>query len=428
MKYLAPLILLVFFITSCAGHSGISVAPAREPTAEEVAALVRTNGAFSLAAARELSRARPGNWVFSPLVILDAFSMAFAGARGETEDQMIDVFRFTLPQSRLHQVFHALDATLDAAADSAASQHAVTLVTANSLWAQSGYDLKPEFIQTLEREYDLSIQVLDFETKSEEARRIINEWVAAKTGGRINDLLSSLGSGTRVVLTSAAWFEAKWEYPFDPSVTGPRSFHLLEGRITKPQFMSVEAGIPWFEDNDVVAVELPYSDDTWSMIILMPSPGTYEHYLNQWSWEALEKINSELEFSAMFPDTVVLRVPRFEQHSRQDLVNLLGRMGMELPFDRTRADFSGMASPRLWEDQLYITQAVQEAAIEVREEGTKATAAAAVVGGVRGGLPPEPSVFSHEIVIDHPFLYIVQHRPTGTILFMGSVVDPAPVR
>lgn len=402
---------------------GVTIARSRERRSlnprvseDETGKLVAGNTQFALDLYR-LTGDEPGDFVFSPHSIATAFSMVYSGARNETARQIAEAFHYDLPPERLPPAFNRLDLTLrkDSMSERGDYQN-IKLRLANSLWLQRGMSLRQSFLDTLARDYDAGLQLVDF-GRANQARRMINHWVAEQTEGHIRELLQAgdLSSDTSLVLANAVYFHGKWLAPFHSSGAIQAPFHRLGGGTVKVDLMSLITGLRYYGHEGLQAVELPYRGETYSMVVAMPP-------LKEWSdFERsidAEKLTAILDGLAVRP--VDLRLPRFELRRRIDLVPALRQLGVRDAFDPGRADLAGMTD----NGGLSLAAACQEATVRVDEEGTVASAATAICAEACAAPPRSDPV---TMTVDHPFLFAILHRPTRSVLFLGRVVDPRRV-
>ncbi|KAF0106981.1 MAG: peptidase [Anaerolineaceae bacterium] len=365
----------------------------------------------------QVVRGEDGNLVCSPFSISVALAMTYGGARGDTAAQMADVLHYTLPDDRLHPAFNALDLDLAQRPDQAANvdeEDRFQLSIANSLWGQDGWPFLPEYLDLLAVNYGAGMRLVDFENAPESARKQINDWVSDQTNKRIKDIIPPgvLDPSTRLVLANAIYFKATWQYEFDPDETSDEPFHLLDGETVSAPMMGLESAklFDYAAGDGWQAVALPYKGGLTEMVILVPDAGNFEAFESTLTAERYNEIVAALE-----PQQVRLSMPKFTFETSLGLKDTLIGMGMTDAFDPGLADFSGMDGQRI----LYIGDALHKAFIAVDEKGTEA-AAATVVIMMAMALPPEGIV----LTIDRPFFYVIRDVPTGTILFMGRVVDP----
>jgi len=354
-----------------------------------------------------------GNLFFSPYSISLALAMTYAGARGETEVQMADVLHFNLPQEQLHPVFNGLDQILESRSEIELPEQGdpLRLNIANSIWGQSGYTFLQPFLDTLAESYGAGMRLVDYIGDAEQARQDINAWVSEETEGKIEDLIppGTLNSVTRLVLANAIYFNASWLHPFEEKATGEGAFHLLDGSEVVIPLMYQSEMFGYARGDGFQAVELPYVGGDTSMVLFIPDEGNFSAFESE--------IDSELlstGIDMMGVQNVMLTMPRFEYTSEMNLSDKLMAMGMERAF--IEADFSGMDGSF----DLAISDVLHKAFVSVDEEGTEAAAATAVV--MRATAMLDPGV---ELTIDRPFIYVIRDRETGTILFMGRVLNPA---
>ena len=380
----------------------------------DLATLVNGNSTFALDLYQTIKE-RGGNLFYSPYSISLALAMTYSGARGETEQQMADTLCFVLSQDRLHPAFNSLDIELSRRGEGAKGkdEKGFRLNVVNAIWGQKDYKFLSEFLDVLAENYGAGLRILDFASAPEESRLTINNWVSDQTEGRIKDLIPQglIDSLTRLVLTNAIYFNAAWQEPFKEDATHDGTFYLLNGdEITVPMMRQTES-FGYGEGDGYQAVELPYDGREVSMVILLPTAGNFESFEDSLDAQRLDEIIGGLEYRR-----VALTMPKFEFDSDFSLGETLAAMGMPVAFS-SGADFSGMTGNR----ELFIADVVHKAFVSVDEAGTEAAAATAVVMPM-AIMPPEEPI---EVTVDHPFVFLIRDIETGTILFIGRVVNPS---
>jgi len=378
----------------------------------EQALLVEGNSAFAFELYQEL-KAKEGNLFYSPYSISLALAMTYAGARGETAQQMAATLQFMLEQKRLHPAFNWLDAELATRGEGAAGKdgEGFRLNIVNAIWGQKDYEFLPDFLDVLAENYGAGLRILDFITEAEKSRVAINDWVSGQTEGRIKDLIpqGAIDEWTRLVLTNAIYFNAAWEHTFDEDMTADGPFYLLDGgQVTVPMMKQTES-FGYTKGEGYQAVELLYDGGELSMVILLPEAGNFEAFEAGLQAQQVSDIISGLQ-----PTEVALTMPRFEFDSEFSLKDTLADMGMPIAFS-SGADFSGMTG----NPELFISDVVHKAFVAVDEDGTEAAAATAVI--MPTSAAPEPAV---EVTIDRPFVFLIRDIETGAILFVGRVLNP----
>jgi serpin B len=362
----------------------------------------------------QILRQTDGNMFYSPYSISIALAMTYAGARGETEQQMADTLHFVLPQDCLHPAFNSLDIELSQRGESVEGEdgEGFRLNIVNAIWGQKDYQFLPTFLDILAENYGAGLRILDFINEMEESRFTINEWVSEQTEGRIEDLLpaGSINEWTRLVLTNAIYFNAAWNQSFREESTSIDKFYLLDGSMIEVPTMKQSQPFGYIEGSDYQAIELPYSGGELSMVIILPKEGgfsTFEKSLNQ---QMLASIIDGIDYRE-----VVLSMPKFEFNTAVGLRDILSSMGMPAAFSDT-ADFSGISGNH----DLFISDIIHKAFISVDEAGTEAAAATGVIAGVIG-IPEEPV----EVNLNRPFIFLIRDIETATVLFIGRVIDPS---
>ena len=375
----------------------------------EMATLVDGNSEFAFDLYQVLKEGG-GNLFYSPYSISVALAMTISGARGETEGQMADTLNFTLPQDSIHPVFNGLDMDLNSRGKGARGKDggAFRLNIVNARWGQKNLKFLPEFLDVLSENYGSGLRILDFAAEPEPSRITINDWVSKQTKGRINDLVPPgiIDSKTGIILTNAIYFNAAWKFRFNEKPKSDGTFELLDGTKVKAQMMRREEKYGQAWGINYQAIELPYDGDELSMVILLPARGQFEEFENSMDYETVNGIISDMKESK-----VSLEMPKFNFKSEFDLKDVLAEMGMPIAFSQN-ADFSGMTSAR----RLYIAEIMHKGFIAVDKSGTEAAAATFVIGKFIGGTP--------SITVDRPFIFLIRDIETGTILFMGRVLNP----
>jgi len=408
--------ILLSLIVGCAGTAKGALLQSDKPrvtsdaTDAEMAELVAGNSAFAFDLYQVLRQEGDGNLFYSPTSISLALAMTYAGARGETEEQMAATMHYTLTQERLHPAFNALDTTL-ASYREGESEDAFQLGIANAIWGQEGYKFLPAFLDTLAQNYGAGLRTLDFVNETEAARQTINNWVSDQTKEKIQDLIPEgvLDAAVRLVLTNAIYFNGKWVLPFEKKDTHDEPFTLLDGSTVDVPMMSQTEMFKYAEGDGYQAVELPYRDSNMAMLFVLPEAGRFEEIEAAFSAESVTAITEGLT-----PQLVKLFVPKFTFESEIDLSETLIQMGMPAAFGN--ADFSGMTGGR----DLFISDVLHKAFVAVDEEGTEAAAATAVI-------MEESAVMVEDGILmklDRPFLFLIRDNSSGTILFVGRVLNP----
>jgi len=379
--------------------------------------LVQGNTAFALDIYALLKNNNSGNLFLSPYSLSTALGMTYVGAKGTTQEQMSQVLHFPRNQDELHPAFHQLQQQVVQA------QKNVVLNIANALWGQKAYPFLPTFSENVATYYQANLKSADF-ANPELIRQEINTWVEGKTNNKIKDLVKQgvITELTRLALVNAIYFKGDWAYPFMPEKTKPLAFYLNQDNGVDVPMMTQKNYFEYreVEQDNLQILALPYGThptraaydkNNLSMIILLPTKrnglaqlenALTPEILDTWlRWLRFQKVNVFL--------------PKFKINSGFELSKPLSEMGMPDAFSPDNADFSGIDGTR----DLSISSVIHQAFVEVNEQGTEAAAATAVFATTRGLPPPTP-----EFRADHPFIFLIRHNSSGSILFMGRVVNP----
>jgi serpin B len=369
--------------------------------------LVAANTQFSFKLFDKIAKQETSKNIFiSPASVTMALAMIYNGAGGETQQAMAKALALqglSLPE--INQAQAALRAML------ASTDPKVQLTIANSLWARQGVAFKPEFLKRNQDFFAAKITNVDFALPG--AAAVMNEWVNQQTNGKISKIVDTVPSDAILYLINAIYFKGKWATQFDQAKTKDGQFTLLNGAKKKHPMMSQSGRFRYFENEKFQAISLPYGDGRMSLYVFLPNKNSnlnaLQAALNAESWESWMPQFRSAE------GNIVL--PRFKLEYETVLNNALKALGMEAAFDPQRANFSAMCSIAPGAN-VFIGEVKHKTFVEVNEEGT--AAAAVTSGGMRvtAFMPP------FTMIVDRPFFAAIRDNQTGTILFMGSIVDP----
>jgi serpin B len=367
--------------------------------------MAQSNNTFAFNLYQQV-KSQDGNLIFSPYSITQALGMLYLGAGGTTQQQIAATL--ALPASEDID-FIELASVMNA--PPAYEGITFQLNVANALWAQQGYGLHPDYVNSLSEYYGVQLAEVDF-SAPEHTAQIINQWVSDQTQDKINDLVdpSTLGPLTRLILVNAIYLNAGWASMFDEDGTEDAPFTLLDGSQVSVPMMHAYNQYTYVGTESYQVARLGYQQSNFSMIVILPDQGQFEAVEAMLSNEFFETLRSQL-FS---PYNLKVALPRFKYDTSLDLAQTLSDMGMPAAFSGD-ADFSGIA-----DEGLFVDGVVHKAYISVDEKGTEA-AAATEIGMGGGGPPNEPITLN----ADRPFIYIIYEYNTGAILFVGRVVDPS---
>jgi serpin B len=389
-------------------------------TEEGMEQVIWAHNQFAIDLYQELARNNTDNIVFSPFSIYLTLCMVYEGTEGNTREEMKDML-------------HLMDDDLERRGSFACVQNdlndrkgRVDINFANRLWAQEGFEIKEDYRKNVEESYFADIDDADFGSNTQDAVDEINDWVEDQTNGRIKDLLGpgTIDASTVLAWVNAIYFRGDWETEFDKSDTKDRTFWTVDNRsidvpmmYMDPEDLKDETYFRGYNDQGVQAHELPYKGRDLSMVLMMhapygpyyetPTPGSIHELERNLSADLLEDVNDGFSDSEM---TILL--PKFDFETKFHLKHELMALGMEKAFIPGTADLTGISDM----GPTWIDDGVHQANIKIDEKGTEAAAATAIWEDAGGSMPFQA---------DRPFMFMIQDRETGLILFMGRVMDPS---
>ena len=366
--------------------------------------LINTNNEFAFKIFRELvAQSDPDENIFiSPMSIAMALAMTYNGARGATRDSMQTVLE--LQRVDLQSVNEAYRSVIDLLRG---LDPKVEFAIANSIWYREGFQVRQPFIELNQRYYDAVVTALDFNDPA--AAPTINAWVSANTNERIKKIVDNpIDPNTVMFLINAIYFKGDWAYQFDPTKTSDTLFNRLDGSTSKITMMDSGEKMPlWLAyDVEYQIGELRYGAGAWRMTIILPrAHDGLTALLDQLDHDRWNSWVDQL-------DSVDLHVtlPKFTLEYEPSLDDVLKALGMGIAYG-TSADFSGIGPGRL-----YIQTVKHKTFLDVNEEGTEAAAATSVAVATGGGW---------HFDVNRPFFFVIREALSGTILFMGRIMDPA---
>jgi len=397
-------------------REGIISLPESKPKLSDIKNVVDANNQFALDYYSKLKSKDSGNIFFSPFSISSAFVMTYEGAKGQTADEMRSVFYFpedsNLRRTEYTSIFDEINK----------GDKKYKLSSANALWGQQDYQFSKDFFDNVEKYYGGKATNLDFKKDPEGSRITINNWVENQTNNKIQNLIPAgvIKTMTKLVLTNAVYFKGEWVKQFNKNDTKEENFRTSNSGTVKAQMMQRtddEAIFNYAENSNLQMLEMPYSGDELSILFLLPKNDNLTKLEVILSTKNISDWKNDLE-----KQRVKVYIPKFKFETKYFMADDLKAMGMPLAFSDS-ADFSGMAATG--KKDLKIDEAIHQAFVEVNEEGTEAAAATAVVmipPGAAPGPHKEPKIPIFRA--DHPFIFLIQQKSTGDILFIGRVVNP----
>jgi serpin B len=351
------------------------------------------------------------NIFISPLSISIALAMTYNGAEGTTKDAMAKTLNFgNMTLEEINQEYSDLIESLENV------DQAVKLLIGNSVWMKKEFEpvVKSNFLQDVGTSYDSEVFTRDF--GSPQTVNEINGWVDKRTEGKIKEIMQDLSPELVMLLINAIYFKGTWIIEFDKAKTQQQDFFLPEGNTVKVDMMTTAGNFSYYSGENCEIARLPYGRDKVAMYIFLPKEGVS---LDSFIASMNQTLHDEYVSRLQPPDDLVVKMPKFEvEYGVKRLNEVLKKLGMEIAFDPVQADFGGIASTI--SGNLYISYVDHKAVIEVNEEGTEAAAVTTVGIGITSVSPGSPPSF----VVNRPFYYEIRDDRSGSILFMGEILNP----
>jgi len=373
-------------------------------------ALIESTNRFGFRLFREINAAEDPdiNIFVSPLSVSFALGMCYNGANGDTREAIASTLEMSdLSPEEINQSYRDVIDLL-----THLDPH-VKFRIANSIWPRTGFPISPEFVDLNQTYFDAQVRELDFSQPW--AADTINNWVDVNTNGKITEIVRPpIPPYIVLFLINAIYFNGNWTIPFDTSLTTDMPFMLNDGTTEMRPMMITDTTLVYGENDFIRAVDLPYGDKSFSMALLLPEPeytvDDIIEMIDPETWNDWRKGFSEVEKE--------LHLPRFRFEYGIELKRALAALGMGLAFDKFAADFSNMVTDMAGlQGNLYIDRVCHKAFVQVDESGTEAAAVTGISFGVT-------SIDPRLVAFNRPFVFVIYEHETGSILFMGKIVDP----
>jgi len=372
--------------------------------------LAAANTGFAFKLLQVIAREHPATNLFiSPYSASTVLQMLEAGAGGKTKTELRQALGIAGLEPPAQDAAHRdLSETITATTTN------LILSTANAIWHRRGLALNPVFIAGNRDFYHATIEALDFRDPA--TVNHINSWVKRETHGKIPGIVSApLDPTTSLYLANAVYFKGDWERPFEVEDTKDREFHLRGGMTKKLPMMFQSGRFSHRQGTGYQAVRLPYQGGSMGMYVFLPdadsSPEKLLAIMNGENWQ-------RVTVPGFKSDKGTLGLPRLKLELTADLKPPLHALGIQSAFSPSTADFSALSG-----EPTFVSAVVQKSFVEINERGTEAAAVTAIEAMPTSVVLKPPTPF--EMIVDRPFLFVIEHHRTRTILFMGIIFDPS---
>jgi len=358
---------------------------------------------FALNMFREVSAlSNKPNMFFSPLSLNMALGMLYNGASGETRTEMAEVLGMAdFTDTEINEHYQKMSQTL------LNIDPLTEIGIANSIWYRQGFYVKQPFIDVNRKYFDAEVRSLDFIRP--DAADTINKWCADKTNDRIPEIIEKLSDDIMLCLINALYFKGKWQFPFNKAPTQQEEFTKANNQRIKANMMTQTATLSYYTDQYLSAVEMPYENQAFSMVAILPADNMdidyLVNYLDDTVWKNIvDKLKKR---------SVWLKLPRFKIESEIKLNDPVKNVGMQRIFIGGFANIS--------DTLLFVSGIKQKTFVGVNEEGTEAAAVTVILVTGSAGTDTELPV---QFFANRPFLYLIKEKSTGAILFIGRMDEP----
>lgn len=367
-----------------------------------------SNNDFAFDMTRYIKRDNKNHFL-SSYTLYTMLNTLIPGARGETKEEILYAGHIAMDEKEWERYFQALHSKTIKFLDQ--NNTAFHFSFANSLWVEKGINVNPDYIQQAEAISGLRIHTIDFTDENNKALETINRWISEKTDNHIQNMLDSrtINRESKIVLVNAMYLKALWSHSFFPGDTKPMPFILEDGTEISVPMMHQINRFRYVEKEGAEILCMRYQESEFGLVTLMPPAGKFSEFEASLNNDLLDYFASDFTWQK-----IDLYYPKYEiKNDIVDLKPLLIQKGMKTAFSED-ADFSGIDK----DADLRLSSVVQQIYLKIDEEGTEAASSTAVAVGSTDAEPAK------EVIFNRPFVVMICHIPTRTILFMGRVVNP----
>ena len=362
---------------------------------------VESDNKFSFQMFKEVSKIGEENIFFSPLSSNIALGMLYNGTDGDTRTELADVMGLgDLSELEINEYYQKMIQAL------LSIDPATDISIANSIWYREGFPIKQPFIDLNKNYFDAEVAALDF-SKSD-SRDIINNWCAEKTNNKIKTIIDApISAETVMFLINALYFKSQWKFQFDKKETSEVTFYKRNHKQETVKMMTQQSvTLPYYRDDSLSCVEIPYGNEAFSMVAFLPSSDKSIDeliaYLDEKTWSNIS--------TNMYETEITLGLPRFKVECDMDLNSPLQSAGINKIFVGELGNISDV--------ELVVSKVKQKTFIEVNEKGTEAAAVTSIQVEMTSVSD------SYSFYANRPFLYMIKEKSTGAILFIGRMANP----
>ena len=401
------MLMLVGSLPSCEKADPIQKETPKITLNKKAAEIIKADNAMGFELFREVYLlSEEDNLMISPLSVSYALGMTYNGAAGTTLEAFNDVLHLgELTSVEVNESYQDLmDQMLNL-------DDKVEFSIANSIWYRLGFQVLSEFINTNKEYFDAEVKEVDF--SDPQSVEVINQWIEEKTNDKIKDMLDQIPADAAMYLINAIYFNAPWKYEFEKGDNYQGDFNLEDGTKYQTEFMRISGNFQYTTNEDFIAVELPYGDSTFSMVVMLPTSGKdISEFVSSLEFDKWDTWFGNSRFTGVQVD-----LPKFKYEFKKLLNDPLINLGLGVAFSEFDADFTRI-NP---DGNLFISRVIHQTFIDVQEEGTEAAAATIVeISLTSAGGGGSPIYFK----ADQPFLYLIKENSTGAIVFIGKVGKP----
>ena len=406
-RSLFTLFVISFLISSCSGiqDDADSEKSDLNLSVNEVK-LISASNEFGFDLLKNINTNEIGKDLFiSPISVSMALGMTYNGADGETKDAMRTALHLgDLTDDEINRSYESLISLL------LSLDPEVAVALANSIWYRDNVEFEQTFLDIARQYFDAEVRGLDF--SAENAADIINSWIEDKTNGLIKETLNPpLPRDAVMYLINAIYFKGTWTIQFDEDKTRDMTFYSSGETLSTVKMMSLREEFPYYENDELQMVDLPYGNGDFSMTIVLPNKEkNIDALISEMSDQSWNSLTSNLS-----PDTGDIFLPRFKLEYKTELKKPLTEMGMGIAFSEW-ANFSKMRS----QNDIFISKVIHKSFVEVNEEGTEAAAVTVVEIGFTSIGPNQ----GFSMLINRPFLFVIRENRSGAIMFIGKIENP----
>lgn len=328
------------------------------------------------------NKLQPGR-IISPASIGMALGLIQIAAHDNTHRELTDFMSKRYTFNELKQLYGSINSSK-------------SINIANAFFIRPGFPINPNYIKAVQ-------DIMKTEIGIDAGK--INKYIEKKTNGMIKNIVGRISVDTKAILVNTIYFKSDWKSSFKKKDTYIEDFYI--NNLTLPiKMMHQTTTVKYYEDAESQLIEMDYKDPDVVMGFVLPKDPSKKFGQFDWRkfWPSIGQLNKE---------RISITIPKFKIKKKTNLVNIMKNCGVNDLFNDQKCNIAGISK------DLFVSDIIHEAVVEVDEKGTEAAAATAIFLTRECAMTEEKT---KTFKANHPFYFYIRHKSTDSILFFGDYI------